>query len=208
MPQRNHGALARLPSAWIAGSSPAMTPQKIPPAARTAPGLVRFSSLRPSRGERSAERLTEPCAMPAKAWQRIFFRCARLPALHLAALTVGPFGPQAQLQAMFPGTRQDVRSCTGAPTGRRRPCALQCMIRKSLPTDLIRGWLPVFRQDHAPLAGVTRARQSQSRESTSRTGRSAGQMMPEAARERSCEIRARAPHPAPPSGSPHDGALE
>ncbi len=42
--------------------------------------------------------------------------------------------------------------------------------------------------------GVTRARQSQSRECTSRTGRSAGQLMPEAARERSVSFRARAPH--------------
>ena len=42
--------------------------------------------------------------------------------------------------------------------------------------------------------GVTRARLSQSRECTSRTGRSAGQMMPEAARERIVSFRARAPH--------------
>jgi len=43
-------------------------------------------------------------------------------------------------------------------------------------------------------AGVTRARLSQSRERTSRTGRSAGQMMPEAARERSVSFHSRAPH--------------
>jgi hypothetical protein len=42
--------------------------------------------------------------------------------------------------------------------------------------------------------GVTRARLSQSRERTSRTGRSAGQMMPEAARERNVSFRPRAPH--------------
>ena len=42
--------------------------------------------------------------------------------------------------------------------------------------------------------GVTRARLSQSRERTSRTGRSAGQMMPKAARARSVSFRARAPH--------------
>ena len=41
--------------------------------------------------------------------------------------------------------------------------------------------------------GVTRARLSQSRECTSRTGHSAGQMMPEAARVRSVSFRARAP---------------
>jgi hypothetical protein len=43
-------------------------------------------------------------------------------------------------------------------------------------------------------AGVTRARPSQSRERTSRTGHSAGQMMPEAARERSVSFHSRAPH--------------
>jgi len=42
--------------------------------------------------------------------------------------------------------------------------------------------------------GVTGARLSQSRECTSRTGRSAGQMMPKAARVRIVSFRARAPH--------------
>jgi len=47
-----------------------------------------------------------------------------------AALGLGPLDPRVQLQAMFPGTRQDVWPGTGAPTGGRRPRALQCVIRK------------------------------------------------------------------------------
>jgi hypothetical protein len=50
-------------------------------------------------------------------------------------------------------------------------------------------WMPVFRQDHAPLAGVTRAGKTNETNcprtaSTSRAGHSAGRMMPDAARER------------------------
>jgi len=41
-----------------------------------------------------------------------------------AALTVGALARSAQLQARFPGTWQDVRPCTGAPTGGRRPRAI------------------------------------------------------------------------------------
>ena len=40
------------------------------------------------------------------------------------ALTVRAFGPWAQLQARLPGTWQDVRSGTVAPTGERRPRVL------------------------------------------------------------------------------------
>src|SRR6185437_5926484 len=39
--------------------------------------------------------------------------------------------PKAQRQAMLSGTVRNVRSCTAAPTGERRPCASPCMIRKS-----------------------------------------------------------------------------
>jgi hypothetical protein len=41
-----------------------------------------------------------------------------------AVLAIGTFAPKAQLQARLPGTRQDVRSGTAAPTGVQRPCAL------------------------------------------------------------------------------------
>ena len=84
------------------------------------------------------------------------------------ALTVRAFGPWAQLQARLPW---DVAG-RSILYGRSNPRA-----------KILRSY-----------TGVTRARLSQSRERTSRTGRSAGQMMPEAARERSVSFRARAPH--------------
>jgi hypothetical protein len=49
--------------------------------------------------------------------------CARLSAFHHGSHQ-GAFAPFAQLQARFPGTWQDARSCMAAPTGGRRPCAL------------------------------------------------------------------------------------
>ena len=81
----------------------------------------------------------------------------------------------AQLQAMLPGTRQDARSGKPAPTGERRPRALT----RALP---------------APVC-------PQSRERTSQTGRSAGRMMPKAARERTANPPAGTAL-APPSGVP------
>jgi hypothetical protein len=64
-------------------------------------------------------------------------------------------------------------------------------------------WMPVFRQDHAPLAGVTRAGKTNDcprTASTSRAGHDAGRMMPNAARvRRGRTLRPRAPHPLPPA---------
>ena len=50
--------------------------------------------------------------------------CARLSTFHYGSHPSGLVSPRAQLQARLPGTRQDVRSDTPAPTGERRPCVL------------------------------------------------------------------------------------
>ena len=129
-------------------------------------GLLRFA--RNDQKEKGSGTPTDVC-INLRA-----LRARRAPAGALAyrrsttALTVRAFGPWAQLQARLPGTWQDVRSCKLAPTGEQRTSR--------------------------SYTGVTRARLSQSRERTSRTGRSAGQMMPEAARVRSVSFRARVPH--------------
>ena len=61
-------------------------------------------------------------------------------------------------------------------------------------------WMPVFRQDHAPLAGVTRAETSPSAVSTSHAGHCAGRLMPDAARvQRGRTLCPRAPDPLPPA---------
>ena len=85
-----------------------------------------------------------------------------------AALTVGALARSAQLQARFPGTRRDVRPCTGAPTGRRRPRVLPRAL--SAPACPSPGKAP-------PGPVVVPAN-----------------MMPEAARERIVSVRTRAPH--------------
>ncbi len=84
------------------------------------------------------------------------------------ALTVRAFGPWAQLQARLPGTRQDVRSCTVAPTGEQRPRALT----RALPAPACPS------PGNAPPGPVVVP----------------VSMMPEAARVRSVSFRARAPH--------------
>ena len=59
---------------------------------------------------------------------------------------------------------------------------------------------PVFRQDHAPLAGVTRAGTNPSAVSTSHAGHCAGRLMPDAARvQRGRTLCPRAPDPLPPA---------
>ena len=95
--------------------------------------------------------------------------------------------------------REGARSPIGVPP-RLLPSGLSALGRNSRPGFLGRGRtfdpvrsLQPGSKDSRSYAGVTRARLSQSRERTSRTGRSAGQMMPEAAR-RSVSFRARAPH--------------
>ena len=93
-----------------------------------------------------------------------------------AALAGGTLVPRAQLQAMFPGTWQG-RSILKASPNRGR---------KTLRSS----------------TGVTRADLSQSRECTSRTGRSAGQMMPEAAREAGRILPPAGAALAPSSGVP------
>ena len=66
-------------------------------------------------------------------------------------------------------------------------------------------WKPVFRPDHAPKkTGVTRPFLSQSSDAPPAPVIMPAGVMPEAARERSCELRAQAPHPAPQSGSHPD----
>jgi hypothetical protein len=84
------------------------------------------------------------------------------------ALAVRAFGPWAQLQARLPGTWQDVRSCTVAPTGEQRSCALT----RALPAPACPS------PGNAPPGPVVVP----------------VSMMPEAARERSVSFRARAPH--------------
>ena len=85
-----------------------------------------------------------------------------------AALTVRAFGPWAQLQARLPGTWQDVRSCTVAPTGEQRSCALT----RALPAPACPS------PGNAPPGPVIVP----------------VSMMPEAARVRSVSFRPRAPH--------------
>jgi hypothetical protein len=84
------------------------------------------------------------------------------------ALTVRAFGPWAQLQARLPGTWQDVRSGTVAPTGEQRSCALT----RALPAPACPS------PGNAPPGPVVVP----------------ASMMPEAARERSVSFRPRAPH--------------
>ena len=84
------------------------------------------------------------------------------------ALTVRAFGPWAQLQARLPGTWQDVRSGTVAPTGEQRPRALP----RALPAPACPS------PGNAPPGPVVVP----------------VSMMPEAARVRSVSFRARAPH--------------
>jgi len=85
-----------------------------------------------------------------------------------AVLTVRAFGPWAQLQARLPGTWQDVRSCTVAPTGEQRSRALT----RALPAPACPS------PGNAPPGPVVVP----------------VSMMPEAARVRSVSFRARAPH--------------
>jgi hypothetical protein len=84
------------------------------------------------------------------------------------ALTVRAFGPWAQLQARLPGTWQDVRSGTVAPTGEQRSCALT----RALPAPACPS------PGNAPPGPVVVP----------------VSMMPEAARVRSVSFRPRAPH--------------
>jgi hypothetical protein len=84
------------------------------------------------------------------------------------ALTVRAFGPWAQLQARLPGTWQDVRSGTVAPTGEQRSCALT----RALPAPACPS------PGNAPPGPVIVP----------------VSMMPEAARVRSVSFRARVPH--------------
>ncbi len=84
------------------------------------------------------------------------------------ALAVRAFGPWAQLQARLPGTWQDVRSGTVAPTGEQRSCALT----RALPAPACPS------PGNAPPGPVIVP----------------VSMMPEAARERSVSFRPRAPH--------------
>jgi hypothetical protein len=85
-----------------------------------------------------------------------------------AVLTVRAFGPWAQLQARLPGTWQDVRSGTVAPTGEQRSRALT----RALPAPACPS------PGNAPPGPVIVP----------------VSMMPEAARVRRVSFRARAPH--------------
>jgi hypothetical protein len=111
---------------------------------------------------------TDVCVQPPHLAMR------RAPAGALAyrrsttALTVRAFGPWAQLQARLPGTWQDVRSGTVAPTGEQRSCALT----RALPAPACPS------PGNAPPGPVIVP----------------VSMMPEAARVRSVSFRARVPH--------------
>ncbi len=85
-----------------------------------------------------------------------------------------------QLQARLPGTRQDVRSGTLAPTGERRPRA----VTRALPAPACPS------PGNAPPGPVIVP----------------ANMMPEAARRRSVSFRARAPHPLDPQEYPRPKA--
>ncbi len=85
-----------------------------------------------------------------------------------AALAGRASARSAQLKARLPGTRRDVRSCTAASTGRRRPCVLT----RALPAPACPS------PGKAPPGPVVVP----------------ASMMPEAARERTVSFRARAPH--------------
>ena len=116
--------------------------------------------------KRNADRRVYPTSAPLRA--------RRAPAGALAyrrsttALTVRAFGPWAQLQARLPGTWQDVRSGTVAPTGERRPRVLT----RALPAPACPS------PGNAPPGPVVVP----------------VSMMPKAARVRSVSFRARAPH--------------
>jgi len=109
------------PSAWIAGSSPAMTKEK---------GTTK------EKRKRNADRRVHPTSAPLSPFplpragegregaRRALKRSALAYRRSTTALTVRAFGPWAQLQARLPGTWQDVRSCTAASTGRQRPRVL------------------------------------------------------------------------------------
>ena len=120
-------------------------------------GLLRFAR-NDHQEKREAER-RQTCVQPPHL-ARGTRRSGALACRRSTAALPRDFRPRAQLQAMFPGTWQDVRSCTVQPTGAERPRAL-------------RGRYP---RPPVPVQGCT-----------SRTGRSAGQMMPEAARERTAK---------------------
>ena len=83
---------------------------------------------------------------------------ARLSAFHRGSCLGDSRRQRLSARPGFLGRGESARSGTLAPTGGRRPCAVK--------------------------TGVTRPRLSQSSDSTSRAGRSAGRVMPDAARER------------------------
>ncbi len=88
--------------------------------------------------------------------------------------------PKALHQAMLRETVRGVQSCTAAPTGERRPCASPCMIRKS--GCRLSG--KIMHHSRALPAPEKRMNVCLRTASSSRTGHSAGRMMPDAARER------------------------
>ncbi len=79
-----------------------------------------FATTKEKR-KRNADRRVQPTSASRDAARTS--GCARLSAFHHGSYRQA-FGPWAQLQAWLPGTRQDVRSCTVAPTGERRPRVL------------------------------------------------------------------------------------
>jgi hypothetical protein len=144
-----------------ARSRPSFVQRRSPDGAKRNPGTIEELERRSRISLRSIRatkfRATKKgSGTPADAWspcphqadaarvQRDALACRR----STAALAKGALAPFAQLQARLPGTRRDAASCKRAPTGGRRRCASN--------------------------TGVTRARLSQSRESTSRTGRNTG----------------------------------
>ena len=135
---------ASVASAWIAGSSPAMTN------GTNAKERNKFGGETPTDAMGDYAVPTGTAAHPSG--------CARLSAFHRGSCPRDFRRQRLSVRPGFRGRGKSARSYALAPTGGRRPCAVK--------------------------TGVTRPHLSQSSDSTSRAGRSAGRLMPDAARER------------------------
>ena len=129
--------------------------------------------------KRNADRRVCPTSAP-------YGRGARAPQTRVRKSAHTKSAPRARLSAFHYGSYRQGFRPLGATPGQASWDVAGRSIRYGRPN---RG-AKISRS----YAGVTRARLSQSRERTSRTGHSAGQMMPEAARVRSVSFRPRAPH--------------
>jgi hypothetical protein len=111
-------------SAWIAGSSPAMTKEGR------------------QNKNKEAERRQTQCLMSAPAGAGRATKCRLAPTLRCGRARLSAF----HLRCLPGDVGTSPSSFRPGILGRGR----LRMIRKSMPLDLIRGWKPVFRSDHAP----------------------------------------------------------